>query len=133
MSDHPKVLVSHSGRDSAVAQRVSDALRTMGVTPLDPLNFSAGVTVRKAVLRASKVADALIVIVATGDERLPAWAEYEVGLFDAQNKLIIVLASDRIPADSMPVELKGNRWHSFDPAKPEQAARWLANELLAAA
>lgn len=125
--------MSHSGRDSSFAHRVSDALRTMGVKPLDPLNYSAGGNIRKAVLSAARAADALIVIVASGDERLPAWAEYEVGLFDALNKPVIVLASDRIPAASMPVELRGNRWHSFDAAKPEQAARWLANELLAAA
>jgi precorrin-6B methylase 1 len=129
----PRVFVSHNLRDEGLARLIADELRRAGVDAVNPLwNMAAG-SFRDQVLKTARQADVLIVIVSSGDTTLSSWGQYEVGLFDAQNKPVIVLASNKVPAAALPYEIREYRWHTFDPAHPELAARKVASDLLAAA
>ena len=74
----------------------------------------------------------MVILIGSADDPLTVWAEYEMGIFDALEKPILVLVSNAVPASSLPIELVNNRRQKFDPNSPEVAARLVASDILEA-
>jgi nucleoside 2-deoxyribosyltransferase len=133
MARRAKVFLSHKRSDAKLAQRISAALERAGLSVWDTSMLSTSTTINEALMREARKADAMVIIIASVDDPVSAWGQFEVGLFWGQSKPVIVLAAHTVPAASLPVELASAPRHTFDPADPEQAARRIADDLLAAA
>jgi nucleoside 2-deoxyribosyltransferase len=133
MSRRAKVFLSHKASDAKLAQRIAKALEQAGVSVWDSSRMRLGSASNASLMQEARRADAMVIIIGSVDDPVSAWGQYEIGLFWGQSKPVIVLAANTVPAASLPVELVSERRHSFDPANPEQAARRIADDLLAAA
>jgi nucleoside 2-deoxyribosyltransferase len=129
----PKIFISHSSRDAALAAKLEKELERLGLPTFNPSHeIDPNQNWRKAILAAIRRADALIVLVASPEAASTSWVGYETGMAEALGKRVIVLASqDHSPAE-LPADLAASQIVGFDPAEPERAARDIVERLAAA-
>ena len=128
------VFLSYSPPDAELARKIAAELTKSGLVPIDPASdLALGDSWRNTIRRAVDRAQSLLVIVASPGAVGTGWSAYEIGMFDAAGKPVIVLASNSFPLSDLPVDILDNTVRTFDPSKPESAARLVAGEILAAA
>jgi hypothetical protein len=132
MSD-AKIFVSYSSRDAAVAEEIAHALRTVQ-TPRRMKTFlgkhiKAGEDFRKTIHTNLETSDAVLVVVASPDAASNSWVSYEIGVAEGLNKPIILAASNRYSRLDFRDEFKSFPVITYDPEKPESAAKEIAGIL----
>jgi hypothetical protein len=127
-----KIFVSHSRRDSAVAEKIAQAVQGVGrlriVTFLDK-DLKPGDDFRKATDVNLRSADAVLAVVASPDAARNSWMDYEVGAAEALGKPIIVLASNRHSLSEFPEGFRSFPVVVFDPDEPEGAAKEIVGRI----
>ena len=128
-----KILISHSRRDSAVAEKIAHALQEVkaspGVTTFLDQNLKPGDDFRKSVDTNLRNSDAVVVVAATPDAVSNSWMGYEIGAAEALRKPIILLTSNRHSLSEFPEEFASFPVVVFDPDEPEDAAQEIIGRL----
>jgi hypothetical protein len=122
-----KVFVSYSGRDAAVAEEIAHALRGVQTprrvkTFLDK-DIKPGEDFRKAIHANLETSDAVLVVVASPEAASNSWVSYEIGMAEGLNKPVILAASNRYSRLDFRDEFKSFPIITYDPEKPESAAK----------
>ena len=129
-----RVFISHSRQDADLAHRIAVELEKAGLSAVDPeYRISQGESWRSAVLDAMSQSHAVVAVVGSPLDAHETWVSYEVGMAEATAKPVIVMAPDTHPVSDLPPDLRETRVRTFDPQAPEQGARAVAREILAAA
>jgi hypothetical protein len=118
------VFISHSERDSDLAEKVGTALEECGLEALLPTEDR-----KKSVQDAIRRSDALIMLAVTPQYLSSSWASYETGVAAALGKRVMVLVPNKYPVTELPPEVASDERVDFDPQAPERAARDIASRL----
>lgn len=129
----PRIFLSYSQRDRAVAEAVARELEKLGVTAFNPdREQKPGGDWRTTIMDGIRRSDQVAVIwnpnVSPSD-----WMNYEVGSASALGKDIVVMKPADLSASDLPGELAGWQTLDLDPASPGKIARLLASNLAPAA
>jgi hypothetical protein len=115
-----KVFLSHSSKDSAWVNRITENARAVGVEMYcyehDP---QPGKLVAEKLKAAIEKCDALLVLL-TADSRFSAYVQQEIGFAEHAGKLIIPLVQPVVGPESLAM-LEGREFIPFDCQKPQQA------------
>ena len=130
----PKVFLSHSRRDADLAASVARELRRLGVEAFDVFeHVASGEGWRRTVKAAIRRAEGFVLVVGVPEVAASSWTGYELGMAEALGKPILILLSHNRTASELPIEMSELPVLSFDPKRPEHAARAIADRFFAAA
>jgi hypothetical protein len=126
------IFLSHSHRDSALAERIEREFEKLGLPTFTARDIRAGEDWRKAIETSVRRADMLLLLIASPEAAASSWMGYEAGMAEALGKRVMVLASDRHSVSELPIDLASWPIVNFDPRSPETAARDIVERLAAA-
>lgn len=126
----PRIFISYGQRDSKLAHAIERELKELGIDAFDsPKEILAGASWRSAIQAAIRRSDAIVLVLASPQPEGAGWMGYELGLAEALGKSIVVLASDDLRDNELPVDLASSPMIRIDAASPKIAARDLADSL----
>ena len=134
MSKGDTVFLSYSRHDADVASKIAGVLVRNGFKLFDPSkDILAGQKFIDAVRGGIQRSKSMILIVTSPEQMMSGWSAFEVGMFDALDKPVVVMASHNFALSDLPIEVRDKTVRTFDPSLPEAGARAVASALLAAA
>jgi nucleoside 2-deoxyribosyltransferase len=120
----PTVFISHSRRDTELAQRFGLALKELGVDVFDPdQELQPGDDFIEAIQSGIKRSDVIIMLVSAPERLQSSWSSYEIGVAEALGKPVRLLLPNRYSVTELPADFASIQAVEFDPQKPERAAR----------
>lgn len=125
--------LSSADRDAGLASKIGAVPENSGLKLWEPFkHLRPGKIVRQAIRRATDQSSALVLIIGSPSADDSGWLSYEIGMFDALDKPVFVLAPNTFTLSDLPVDFRSNHVRTFDPCMPEPVARSVATDLLAA-
>ena len=127
------VFISYSPRDAGLAASITAELQKAGVTLIDPAKQTIPGKWRETIRQGIAQSKALLRVVGSPGAASNSWLSYEIGMFEAAGKPVIILASNSFGLSALPIEIRESIVRTFDPVSPEAAVRSVASQILAAA
>ena len=127
-----KIFVSHSRRDSVVAEKIAHAIQKVGSPPVTVFldqNIKPEDDFREVIDTNLRASDAVLVVAASPDAVSNSWVGYEIGAAEALRKPIVLLTSNRHSRSELPEDLGSFPVVVFDPEAPEGAAQEIVGRL----